>query len=60
MVRGSPGPRNRTRVDVLWTWAHQRKALKTWARGLGGGTLIYVPTGTLRGALSNATGFLAG
>ena len=27
MVRGSPGPRNRTAVDVLWTTPGHRKAL---------------------------------
>jgi len=35
MVRASLGPRNRTDINVLWTLARARKALKSRVDGLG-------------------------
>ena len=45
MVRGSPGPRNRTNTDVLWTSAGARKALNSPGRRPAGHSYICVDTG---------------
>ena len=56
MVRGSPGPRNRTNTDVLWTSAGARKALNSPGRRPAGHSYICVDTG-VSGHPRDATGF---
>ena len=53
MVRASPGPRNRTRVDVLCDKGGASQALENPGSGPPEDTLIYVSDGGFRARLSD-------